>query len=670
MTQEERYQLEIISSYMGHPLTEEQMEFASDFRQSTISFSDPGTGKTHTLIAGLIMAQKAYNIPGDKINCMSFTKAAVYEIKKRYDRVHKRCGLRNGEAVINTFHRLSRIILNDAYPRMKPKGQIKLKDALADISRYMTEVGLDGADDYNYVKKVYSAINSLNSALIFHPDAMERNYDFVQINMEVEDFQELRKKWFLRSITAGEVVQGDIPLYCLYALLSDPDLIAKWHGRYDIMVVDEFQDLSLLHLQILSLISKTLIVIGDMKQQIYHFNGACPQIVEEYLKLHPEARVCNLTESFRCCQEIAKFATDIIRPNDPSVKEFKGIRTGGYVGIEQRRNMDWESLAHAIKKDIDDNSYAKSRDIMFLYRNNESAIPIVEELYQLQVPFRCTKYQTVMETPIFKELCILANVAWQPGNIEYAIEAFKLFPEFKDTPWGEDPAPVTVMRMTGKNVFDINFKYRDESSYAFLQAMKIAQKKIQEHKSAGVVFMNLLDVYDKYIIKGQYWKLDNEKDYYFNLIAPICNSKEYGLLINEEYDKKAKNEQCIRANAGIRLYTMHSAKGLEADDVYILDCDEGKFPNRKVLKRKLEAGCAYDAACDIRSERNLLYVALTRAKENVVVTYSGDKPCELLIHPFDNEYLELDAVYAEENQDFNNLEWFCRVFYLGEFAEV
>ena len=79
MNKEVSMKLDILSAYMGTTLTDEQKEFASDFTKDTISFSDPGTGKTHTLIAGLIIAHTYHKVPGNLINCMSFTNAAVAE---------------------------------------------------------------------------------------------------------------------------------------------------------------------------------------------------------------------------------------------------------------------------------------------------------------------------------------------------------------------------------------------------------------------------------------------------------------------------------------------------------------------------------------------------------------------------------------------------------------
>lgn len=659
MTKEEKFQLTIISAYTKSPLTEEQMEFAADFRKDTISFSDPGTGKTHTLIAGLIMAQKHHGVPGDRIDCMSFTNPAVAEMSGRYQKACKALNI-TPTVKFNTFHSLSNRIMREAYPQMQIIPYSNLSKDLQDLRAIMEKYDA-GTSDLNYVKKVLKAINNMNSSLTFHPESLLRKYDFVELGMDVDLFQELRKEWFIKGIMDRVIVQGDIPLYCLYALMKKPEIIKKWKGLYKIMVVDEFQDLSLLHLQILSYIAETLIVIGDMKQQIYMFNGACPQIVQAYMRMHPNARICNLTKSWRCSQNIAEYATKLYRPNDPSVECFTGVKEGGNVTVESRRNMNWSAIIQGIGKDIEEHKLGGARDVMFLYRNNASAIPIVEELYKNKIPYRCPKYSMVMDIPIFSDLCKLANLAWQPTDQKIAEQALRLFPEFRKLSLSDTPEPVLVMRQTGKSLLDINYGYTEASSMRILSAVHVARKKIQENRSAGVVLNNLLSVYDEDIIKGQWWRFDNPKEFYFNLVAPICNMKTYPVLYAEELDKSSRNEECIRAGMGIRCFTMHSAKGLEADDVYILDCDEGAFPNVKVMKKKIQANCLYDVACDIRSERNLLYVAVTRAKDNVVITYSGDQPASIL-NPMGNPYEEFDDIYAKAKNDYDDAAVFFEVF--------
>ena len=668
MTPEDANKLGIIAGYIGHPLTDEQMEFASDFTKDTISFSDPGTGKTHTLVAGLIMAQKYRGVPGTKINCMSFTNAAVSEIAGRYEKLCKACSI-SPTVKFNTFHALSLAIMADAYPDIATQKGESIKTDVADLTEYMTQLGYNVTDDdFSYVRKVLRAINTLNSALIFHPANLEEKYQFVELGMDLDDFQSLRQSMFIRGLVSKTIHVGDIPLYCLYALMKKKEMVQKWRGKYDIMVVDEFQDLSLLHLHILSYIAKTLIVIGDMKQQIYGFNGACPQIVAEYQRMHPGARICNLTESFRCGQAISDFATQVILPNDLNVKSFGGHNRGSSVNVMHRRDLDWKDIIKNIATDKKINGYGGMRDVMFLYRNNASAIPIIEELHKHGLPYRCSRMAKIMDVPVFRTLSKLCNAAWQPSNTQFCSEALRMFPEFRRTPYGMDPAPVQAMKASGKDLFSLNYRYREQSSTDILLAMAQASKAIEDGKNAGIVYMKLMEVYDKYLYKLEWWEIDNDKEFYFNLVAPICNSKPYPIMWHEEYEKESDNEKAIKANFGIRCYTMHSAKGLEADDVYILDCDEGKFPNIKVMGNKIKANCFADVISDIRSERNLLYVAITRAKYNVYISYSGAEVTKLIGDPDNKEYRQYDEFYNPSASDYDDADEFYKLFKIGDYA--
>lgn len=671
MTPEENDKLDIISAYIGSPLTMEQKEFASDFTQDTISFSDPGTGKTHTLVAGLIMAQRYHNVPGNKINCMSFTRAATSEMAGRYEKLCQVCSV-SPTVKFNTFHSLSKAILKSAYKDEMQTNDNKymLKRDVEDLARYMRELGYDvREDDYRYVRKVLATINTLNSSLTFHPDNVKSRYEFAELKMDVDDFQHLRTDMFIRGLVAKEINVGDIPLYCLYALMKREEVIREWKGKYRIMVVDEFQDLSLLHLQILSYIAQTLIVIGDMKQQIYEFNGACPHIVAEYNRMRPNARICNLTKSFRCGQEVANFATSVMLPNDGSVKPFTGHERGSSISIVKRSELNWKDIVGVMAAEKRLNGYGGITNTMFLYRNNASAIPIIEELYKNKIPFRCSKFAKIMDIPIFSTLSKLCNAAWQPNNIDLCADAFKVFPEFRNTMYGQLPPPAQAMRSSGKNMFELNYKYREKSSVDILTAMVQVNRAIEAKKSAGVVYMKLMEIYDKYLYKLEWWTVDNDKEFYFNLVGSICNSKPYPLMYNEEMEKDMMNQQSIKANTGVRCYTMHSAKGLEAEDVYILDCDEGTFPNAKVLKRKLDAGCYKDVAVNIRSERNLLYVAITRARRNVTISYSGAEVTKLISNPNDPYYRQWDSYYNKDEIEFNDAEEFFKLFKIGDYAD-
>ena len=148
------------------------------------------------------------------------------------------------------------------------------------------------------------------------------------------------------------------------------------------------------------------------------------------------------------------------------------------------------------------------------------------------------------------------------------------------------------------------------------------------------------------------------------LVKSIIVSKTFPKMVAEEYEKARKVEEAYNLNMGVQCFTMHSAQGLEADIVYLLDMDDGIVPSHKNYTKLIKSKCEYEAAKMIREERNLLYVALTRAKEKVVITYYG-KLTELLSNPRQNTFSYLYEIYASTKMDFNDVESFLKSINLG-----
>lgn len=653
VTNEELFELKLIEHSIGKPLTDEQRAFASNFNRDIISFSDPGTGKTHTLMAGILMSQKHHKIPGSRILCMSYTKAATLEIEGRYKELCHKMHMQN-VVPFKTFHSFTNEMLTDVFTSMTIVDKAENSRSIEDMQGYFQDLQLDMPCNDRYALSIIRVINELNGAFVFDEKNITKRYSFQQLDMPIEYFNKLRRKWFYRGIMLDQITQGEIPLYCLYALMSNPEVGNKWRGSYDIVIIDEFQDMSPVNLQILSRVAKNLIVVGDMKQQIYTYNGACPEIVDLFFRIKPDAIQRNLTKSFRCSKAIADFATKIIEPNYNSIEPFEGFAGGPDVQFVDRRNLDWTSIVEGISMD-------KLQDFLILYRNNASTVPLVDVLYSKNIPFRCSKFKRVMDIPVLQSMCKLVDAAWNPNNEKVVREALALFPEFRRDSYN---IPVlSAMRSSGKSLFDVNYRYVEDSSYNIISAMRAAQKSISLNETAGKTIMQVRAVYEKYILPAEFWKLGtNTELYYLNMAAPIANMMTYPKMCLREQNKADKEKECSKSNIGLRCYTMHASKGLEAETVYILDCNEGLLPNSGQLDKRIKAGCLYDAAVNVRTERNVLYVAATRAKKNLIVSYSDASLTRLITEPDALDYHQLDEVYKDEHVLYDDESEFFRLF--------
>lgn len=652
--------------------TDEQIAFASDFTKPMISFSNPGTGKTHSIVHGLIIAQTHYLIPGSAINAMSFTDAATGELSVRYAKACKQCGM-TPTVQFTTFHKICSNIIHEAYPDMKLTGTSIREEDLNQLRGLMEEVGYIETDMFA-VRRIYEAIEKLNHSLVYDPDNIRESYSFNQLNMDMDIFQELRKKLFVQKLISRSIAVGDLPLYALFALCKRQAISEKYRNKYKIMVVDEFQDMTKLYLVVLSMISSNLIVVGDMKQQIYGYNGASPYIADMFMKMYPEARNVPLTQSFRCGTEIANYATKVSEPNNPGLVAFKGAHENTEVIIKPVSDLGIDEIVDKIAEDME-NAYKTGVHVttMFLFRNNYSITPIAEALYNKRVKFRVKNFAMIMDMPVYKEICYYADLADEPENIENLKRIPYIFPQFekyKTEPWN-NPVYTCAMSYQQKgetcNFFDLPVKYNEESM-KIIAILRGVRDRMQKNCMASTVFDLIMPLYDEYVIKKKWYTLSKPLEYYTNMVLPIANVKTYRKLKSDERAKLSFTNDAIKLNMGVRCYTMHSAKGLEADEIFIIDADDGTFPQTKRISRMIKAGCALEAAKVVREERNLLYVGITRAKTKVTITYN-DKITPLLSSPMSNEFSELDEVYAQSRKDYDDMKYFKKLTNIYENIE-
>ena len=155
--------------------------------------------------------------------------------------------------------------------------------------------------------------------------------------------------------------------------------------------------------------------------------------------------------------------------------------------------------------------------------------------------------------------------------------------------------------------------------------------------------------------------LEMPSTYYLNMARSVVQNKTYYAFIQDEMAKLQVIQDCNARRHGVRCYTFHASKGLEADDVYILDADAGVVPNMHKLDVMEKAGCVMEKAREIRNERSLLFVAATRAKETLTITYTGTKTS--MLTPM-NEFEQYDKLYTHFQANYPDVEAFEQ-FYKG-----
>lgn len=628
--------------------TSEQKDLIKHFGDGPVfCFAAPGTGKTFTAIGGLLNAELYKQIPGDNIYALSFTRLATAELASRYTRACEslriRCNIH-----FQTLHSLCRTILKENYRllgmnRFDSTGALTMEKARAIIEASLNEWGEELS--VNKIKSVIRAVTSLNAALIFDEDSVRSKIAFKECGIDYDLFERIRGTMFAYNLLTETITVSDLLLYTVLLLQKHPEVSQQFKSKCKLMLVDEAQDMSLLQLRVVNLLTDNPVFIGDMKQQIYGFNGACQEIVSESHRLYSSITDLKLTQSFRCKSKIAEYATKIIVPNKVGGEDFKGVSEGGSVSVVNglyENGLDIVKVAEQLHTEFVQNKNRFARDYLFLTRNNISLIPVMEELYKQGLPFRVNNFKPAYEVPVIQEMCELLKLCADPSDYRNVTALKYLIPEFRSYSLNENPY-YTICKKTACSIFEVNYQFKNPQSGALaMETLLEVHDQMKAGETVGALFNTLWKLYYEVYVRQNEWRFEAKPEYYIQSVN-ILTRKPYSQFIQDEIRKKTITEESERYQRGVRCYTMHASKGLEADCVYILDANDGLIPNVSKLTNMVKKDCMLDAARAIREERSLCYVACTRAKEELYIIYTSENPAPILM--CENPYGMYDAVF-------------------------
>lgn len=647
----------------GKDYTEEQQLLMSNFHEDVICFADAGTGKTETAISGIVVANLFHKIPADKITVMSFTRQATTELKVRFQ---KMCSLLNIRSKVSfrTLDSMCLDIIMANYEELdmeavSSREQLSVEQLSEFLLEYAAEKGINLGPQK--VRSVVHAIRNLNNGLVFDREHVETKASFKRTKLTYEDFETLRSGVYNLNKVLDRIPLGDISLYTLEILTRNPEISKYYKEQNRLMIVDEFQDMSLLKLRLVSQLCQKLVVIGDMKQQIYAFNGASSKIVEHYKQTYPNHVEMFLSQSWRCDNEIVEYSKKSIAPNKMKEEKFKGVDRQGKV-IVHSEPFNMKEFAHTIGEEYRANNNVFEESYMFLFRNNQSAIPIVEALYKEKVPCIVNKYTPAHQIPVIKDLVALTELARHPEKPDNVEIISKVLPEFSKFPELKDNPIYKIMRKEGLDFFQIHYNYRDGYRGELLHAALLkAREKYNEGAKTSEIFNALYPAYNELYLRNRGMYLENEPEYYLRLVRNLVQTKGFQQFLSEEMAKVEYIKEWAMIGEGIRCFTFHASKGTEADIVHILDADEGIVPNLNKIQETIDSGAVMDAAREIRNERSLVFVAITRAKRLLHVHHTKDLSS---LFTGDNKFAGLDAHYEHSKEEYDDVGAFVKFFNL------
>lgn len=607
---------EYISKY-HISLNAQQTEAVQTISGQTLLLAVPGSGKTTVVITRVGYLILVHKVKASSILTITFSKAAAIEMKERFA---KKFGSSIGTPKFSTIHSLCVSILNYA---KKMRG-IKIPKLEQDNKRIIRKVLYDATNIWpqdNLVTELTLLLANAKNRLLTEEqiDAIKcfelsREYKGVSFS----DFYHMYEKYKQDN----ELMDFDDQLLMAYdVLLNYGTVLNHFQHSYPHIGVDEAQDTSLLQFEIIRLLSygaQSLFVVGDDDQSIYGFRGADPANILQFTETFMDAKVLYMETNYRNAAEIVSASNRFIggnklRFNKTAVANNHETGTISISTKETERGVYNEITRHI--QDI----ISGDRTLAVLSRNNYTLLPLVVALDEAGVVVRKRdNFENYFRHPLILSITSILRLSAEPWNIEAFRQcrgAMKLYINNKQMSQIEEVVKESSLPETEQNIIAIAEGACASAEYT-LDALDVAKKALALIKDA--VPETALRIIEQHF--GRH--LDSSTASYF-YTGPSTYELYFGTFVQfaehyktipellkaiEHYSEQKTDSRNAKSN--VTLSTIFSAKGLEFDDIIILDAIDGILPQFNTE----------DKEDDNEEEARLFYVAVTRAKSSVMFT--------------------------------------------------
>ena len=584
-------------------LNNKQLEAIKSVEGPLLVLAGAGSGKTRVLTTRIAYLISELGINPYNILAITFTNKAAKEMK---DRVINMLGSMSKNIQISTFHSFGVTILGENCDKLGYKENFTILDSddvLTVIKKILKDLNLD-PKEYN-PKAIRNRISGAKNGIL-SPSEYERfaNTDFEEkVTLVYERYEKKLKS--NNSVDFDDLLLLPINLFRMY-----PDVLKKYQERFQYILIDEYQDTNeaqYLLVKMLSAKHKNICVVGDESQSIYSFRGSNYRNILNFERDYKNCKTVLLEQNYRSTSNILNAANDVIKNNKERKDKNLWTENGNGEKIIYHRSSDEKDEAYyvmsEIKKLIDS---GVSRDkIAVLYRTNAQSRTMEEALLRENIPYKVIGSFYFYNRKEIKDLISYLKLIYNPSD---DISLTRVI----NTP-KRGIGDKTIADLTEKaNLYNISLFEAIDSGKP-LEFKKIIEELIKEKDNLSLT--ELVDlVLNKSGMKDELVKektieseirLENLEEFKsitrnFEENVGIVSLEEFLLEISLVADmNEHKNDVDV-----VTLMTVHSAKGLEFDYVFITGLEEGIFPHNNSLMSESE----------IEEERRLCYVAITRAK--------------------------------------------------------
>jgi len=623
-------------------LNSQQKEAVITTEGPVLVVAGAGSGKTLVLtyrIAYLI----SLGIPPSSILALTFTNKAASEMKER---IRNLVGKKADYIYMGTFHSIfARILRQEAH----------LIGYSRDYSIYDTddqENVIKGIlKDFNISENhlsprfIQNVISKAKNKLLFKDNGFEKFFGSYNKKL-LEIFEEYNRR--LKNSNAMDF--DDLLIKPIELFSNNPDLLEEYRDRFHYILVDEYQDTNTAQYHLLKMLvnkNKNICCVGDDAQSIYKWRGAEVRNILDFHKDFPDTKIIRLEQNYRSTKSILAVADSVIKNNVYQIE--KTLWTSNEEGDRVKVTVcfDEKDEANFVAKKIFELTNTKKinpRDIAILYRTNAQSRNFEETLIKSSIP-----YVIVGGVEFYKR-----------KEVKDVLAYLKLLVNPKD-----DESFLRVVNFPSRGIGDVSIEtlrsfalQKEKPLFLSIPDLLNSDKVSERIKRNFGAFHSLITKYQSLIDSNDFYVIINSlideigilqtfkeegteeaMQRYENVVQLLNSIQEFQIanpdktLIDylSEISLIADIDNWEDRKNAIVLMTLHSAKGLEFDVVFIVGCEEGLLP----LKRDGDVE-------DIEEERRLFYVGCTRAKKHLFISYARNR------NRFGNSYPQIQSRFIEE----------------------
>lgn len=625
--------------------TERQKEAILHKDGPLLVLAGPGAGKTFVITRRVQALIEQWKVDPANILVITFTNAAADEMRQRFSTL---CPGRGEDVRFGTFHSVFFYILRNAYgfraEQILREGKRReiFRDILASISYEVqdpTEFFMTLANGIGRAKE-YLAFDGR-----FGPDGKERVPNIKEFHVSGcpdSVFRTFFEQYQARMREENLVDFDDMCVLCYELLKERPDILAHWQERFRYLLVDEMQDTNRLQYETLRMLAgkyRNLMMVGDDDQSIYHFRGACPEIMLGFQKEFPDGKIITLDYNFRSVLDIISASQRLIAHNTKRYpKDIKAARKPDDENAERVREEIEGSNPVSIFT-FEDQGQERAfllkeiqrlheqgipyREMAVLYRTNVLASPITESMMRADIPYQVRDtYPRLYDHWITRDVFTYVRLANQyrlDGTMRRA-----MFLQIMNRPKRYIRRDVlTSQDVTFEDLMERSAAYSYMHTYLRDMERDLAMLGGDRNREAmtpyaAVHYIANMIGYKAYL-EEQARERGLETEAYTDVLNELLEAAKPFETFGEwndhiealrqaaEAEKKRSQQQ---KQESVSLMTFHGAKGLEYQAVFVIDAVEGVTP---YVKSETED--------ELEEERRMFYVAITRAKDRLYLLW-------------------------------------------------